>query len=330
MVIQTIEKININYLKELDKKVTLINLTYDIVFKSVFQRNKNLLKDYLNSLLNLNIKKESKITFLNNELYKENKDEYHKIVDLYLSINNQIFIDIELNKMPFEIVRERNNLYLNKLASMLLETGENIKKLKHYSLYQININAHKSDIDISKKVILYDIENKKIYPIKQKTIIRSLETYKKLYYTYGIRSREVIWNAALTAKTFTEMYILLKQILNEKQLQKFMKDVINMSKSNFVLHAWEKEKLDALVLENIKEYGFKHGRIEGRKVGKKEGIKEGKKEGKKEGIKEGIREGIRETAKNLFNMKMNIHDISKATGLSIKELKLLEKNSVGN
>ena len=122
IVIQTIEKININYLKELDKKVTLINLTYDIVFKSVFQRNKNLLKDYLNSLLNLNIKKESKITFLNNELYKENKDEYHKIVDLYLSINNQTFIDIELNKMPFEIVRERNNLYLNKLASMLLKT----------------------------------------------------------------------------------------------------------------------------------------------------------------------------------------------------------------
>ena len=58
-------------------------------------------------------------------------------------------------------------------------------------------------------------------------------------------------------------------------------------------------------------------------MGKKEGIKEGKKEGKKEGIKEGIREGIRETAKNLFNMKMNIHDISKATGLSIKELKLV-------
>ena len=29
-------------------------------------------------------------------------------------------------------------------------------------------------------------------------------------------------------------------------------------------------------------------------------------------------------------MKMNIYDISKATGLSIKELKLLNKNSVGN
>ena len=81
-IIKINEKININYLKKLDKKLTLINLTYDITFKSVFQRNKELLKDYLNSLMNLNITSTSKITFLNNELYKENKNEYHKIIDL--------------------------------------------------------------------------------------------------------------------------------------------------------------------------------------------------------------------------------------------------------
>ena len=305
IVIQTSEKINLNYLKELDKKIPFINLTYDITFKSVFQRNKNLLKDYLNSFPFLNINKTSKIEFLNSELYKENKNEYHKIVDLYLAIDSKIFIDIELNKIPFEIVMKRNNLYLNKLSSMLLETGENIKKLKHYHLYQINLNANKIDTDINKTVIPFDIENKKIYPINQKTIIKSLETYRKLYYTYGKKSREVIWNVALTAKTFTELYILLKQILKQNELQKFMKDVINMSKSKFVLHAWEKEKLDALVLENTKEYGIKYGR------------------------REGIKSNSIKIAKNLFNMKMNIHDISKATGLSLKELKVL-KDSVGN
>ena len=309
IIVQTSEKINLNYLKELDKKIHFINLTYDITFKSIFQRNKNLLKDYLNSFSFINLKQTSKIKFLNSELYKENKNEYHKIVDLYLAIDSKIFIDIELNKIPFEIVMKRNNLYLNKLSSMLLETGENIKKLKHYHLYQINLNAHKLDTDINKTVIPFDIENKKIYPINQKTIIKSLETYRKLYYTYGKKSREVIWNVALTAKTFTELYILLKQILKQNELQKFMKDVINMSKSKFVLHAWEKEKLDALVLENTKEYGIKYGRREGRR--------------------EGIKSNSIKIAKNLFNMNMNIHDISKATGLSLKELKLL-KDSAGN
>lgn len=289
-------------------------MTYDIVFKSFFQRNKNILKDYLNSLSIVKINQTSKINFLNSELYQENKHEYHKIIDLYIVIDNKTFIDIELNKMPFEIVMERNHLYLSKLSSMLLETGENIKKLKHYYLYQINLNAHKSDRDKRKKVIHFDIENKEIYPIKECTIIKSLETYRKLYYTYGKRSRKVIWNTALTAKTFTELYILLRQILNEKDLQKFMKDVINMSKSKFVLHAWEKEKLDALVLENAKEYGKKYGR------------KEGHKEGHKEGLKEGIKSNSIKIAKNLFNMKMNIQDISKATGLSLKELKSLKEN----
>ena len=54
-----------------------------------------------------------------------------------------------------------------------------------------------------------------------------------------------------------------------------------MSKSKFVLHAWEKEKLDALVLENAKEYGLKYGRMEGHKQGRKEGRIEGLKEGRK-------------------------------------------------
>ena len=173
IVIQTYEKINLNYLKELDKKTSIINLTYDITFKSAFQRNKNLLKDYLNSFSFINLKQTSKIKFLNSELYKENKNEYHKIIDLYLTIDNKLFIDIELNKMPFEIVMERNNLYLNKLSSMLLETGENIKKLKLYHLYQINLNAHKLDTDINKTVIPFDIENKN--KISNKTVYN----YKK-------------------------------------------------------------------------------------------------------------------------------------------------------
>lgn len=83
-----------------------------------------------------------------------------------------------------------------------------------------------------------------------------------------------------------------------------------MSKSKFVLHAWEKEKLDTLVLENTKEYGIKYGRREGRK--------------------EEIKSSSIKIAKNLFNTNMSIQDISKATGLSLKELKLLKENSAGN
>ena len=88
----------------------------------------------------------------------------HKIG--HKGIKEKVKICSSEERLPF--------LNLNKLASMLLETGENIKKLKHYSLYQINLNAYKSDIDINKKVIPFDIENNKIYPITTKIILSNL------------------------------------------------------------------------------------------------------------------------------------------------------------
>ena len=41
-------------------------------------------------------------------------------------------------------------------------------------------------------------------------------------------------------------------------------------------------------------------------------------------IQKGISQGIEQTAKNLLKMKMEIKDISKATGLSIKEIENLK------
>lgn len=246
----------------------LISLTYDRAFKSVFQRNRNLLIDYLNSCFYLKVKKNSKLRFLNTELSKENMREYQKNVDLYFVINEIFYIDLELNRMPFETVIDRNDLYMCKLVSLLLETGENIKKLKTYKLWQINLNSNK--VDISKRY--------KVIP-------------------------EVIWNTALTATTFTELYVLLIQILEEDKVIKFMKDVIRMSNNNFILHEWEKDKLDELLQYNLKEYG--------------------RKEGHREGIKSGRQESKIEIAKKLFKLKMSVEDISKVTGLSLKKVKSL-------
>ncbi|MBR2708169.1 MAG: hypothetical protein IKE90_01890, partial [Bacilli bacterium] len=49
-------------------------------------------------------------------------------------------------------------------------------------------------------------------------------------------------------------------------------------------------------------------------------------EGISQGITQGIEQKAKETAKNLLKMKMDINDISKATGLTIKQIEKL-KNS---
>ena len=59
-------------------------------------------------------------------------------------------------------------------------------------------------------------------------------------------------------------------------------------------------------------------------------LSEAKEEGISQGISQGytsgINDGIKQTAKNLLSMNMPIEDISKATGLSVEEIKKISNN----
>ena len=66
----------------------------------------------------------------------------------------------------------------------------------------------------------------------------------------------------------------------------------------------------------IKQYANEVGKEEGRR----EGLKEGREEGRIQGIKEGERKKQLEIAKELLNLKIDISDIIKATGLSKEEI----------
>ena len=78
-----------------------------------------------------------------------------------------------------------------------------------------------------------------------------------------------------------------------------------MSKDGFVIHAWQKEKMDALVKYNE--------------------IEEATKKGKAEGIAEGIKEKEIEIVKNMLKKEMSIKDISEITGLTEQDIQNLEE-----
>lgn len=145
---------------------------------------------------------------------------------------------------------------------------------------------------------------KEVYHANFVIVLKYLEVYRKLYYNKNIRDEETAWLTALTAKSFTEVYDILKNILEENELDKFIRDVIRMSKDEFVLHEWEKEKLDALV-----EY---------------EKISNAQEEGKIEGIEQGSRQEKLEIAKNMLVKGTDIEYISEVTGLTKKEIEKLK------
>ena len=90
----------------------------------------------------------------------------------------------------------------------------------------------------------------------------------------------------------------------------------------------ENTKLNELFRGDYMAWGLAEFDAEQR--GYKEGVSDGISQGIAQGIAQGISQGEHqkaiETAKNLLAMKLSVEDISKATGLSIEEIKLIANN----
>ena len=100
------------------------------MFKHIFTNNPDILKKFLIDVLKLDINPNlATIIIENNELTKSRKKEYQKNVDIYVSINNNLRIDIEVNSEKFSSIKARNVLYLNKIAIDTTESGFTYQKM---------------------------------------------------------------------------------------------------------------------------------------------------------------------------------------------------------
>ena len=316
--IEVKEHLTRNDMKELDRNIDLIPITFDYFFKSLFSDNLDILRKFILSQIDTEIiPEECKITLLNSELPKENKDEYKKTIDLYVLINNSIYVDIEINKERFEDVKLRNLLYESKLHSMILEKGESIKKLEKKCFVQINLNAVDKDSDIGEDTIVsYSLKTKQIYSLNRYTLIKYLEYYRNLYYNKNEDLPcDKIWLVSFTSKTFVELYDVLEKILTQEERERYLRKVIDLSKDVFMIHEWEKEKLDELV------------RITREKNATKRGLAKGIAQGLEQGLEQGIEQNRIETVKKMLNEEFDISIISKITDMSEEEImKIKESN----
>lgn len=157
--------INKENLSIIDEKIKMIPLTFDPVFKSIFGNNLEVLKEFLVCVLHLEYQlDELKIRMLNTELEKTTINEYQKRIDVNIVLNDNIYVEIEINRKDFELVKHRNNMYANKISSMILEKGENPKKLESIYFYQLNLNTENKDESIGEHIIVpYDISLGEIF-----------------------------------------------------------------------------------------------------------------------------------------------------------------------
>ena len=213
-------------------------------------------------------------------------------------------------------------MYADKISSLILESGENIKKLEDFYFYQLNLNTENKNENIGEHIIVpYDISTNEIYIDNNKTILKYLEFYYRLYYNEpNKRTRDVIWLAALSSKSFTELYTILKDVLDDRLLKKFIKDVIKMNwdkLENFSIHEWEKEKWDKYLEEKRKEEEEK--RLE-------DALEKGLEQGIEQGIEQGSRETLINTVNEMIKNGIDIEMISKVTKLSNEEIRKIEES----
>lgn len=113
------------------------------------------------------------VRMLNCELPKQNIREYQKRIDIYVCINEKIYIDIEINRSNFNRVKLRNYLYSSKAYSMLLETGDKVDELEDKYFCQLNLNTEDKSIDYGEDIIVrYSLTKKSIYFNQDKIILK--------------------------------------------------------------------------------------------------------------------------------------------------------------
>ena len=302
---------DLEYFQELDQELKLVPLTYDFTFKKVFKNNPTYMKEFIYTMLPFLNLENYKVRFLDSELTKEKK-ERKKTVDILISLDDKIYIDIEMNRSKFQNIYLRNLEYLKKLSTMLWKEGEDIQNLKEKKVIQINLNANEKEKAPDDIIASCGLLTGYIYDVNGLVFSKNLEENHYLYYNEGVRRKDVIWLTALTSKTFTELYKLISQVLEKSVALKFMEDVVDMSKDEFILHEWEKDKFDELVKTNELESAINEGKAIGFE------------DGEKSGIIKGTNNAKNEIAKNMLKENIDIKTISKVTGLRIEDIQNIE------
>ena len=288
------------------------NLLDDRFTKAFAHNNPELIKKLISLILDLNAK-EITIQYLSTELGLSRINEYLKTVDFNILINDNIIVNIEVNRRRFKYVKYRNYIYLAKILNNVLKIGNDPNTLKKYKVYQININGHDKETSNKKREVMnFYSDNKEIFLDNIKIIELNLEKYKNLLYTEDATKEDIILGS-LKSKSIEEFNNNLKRCVSDELREEIIRSVKREMKDVKIVFTDEETRgLDALNMYGYEEE-IQEDLKEERELGKKEGLEQG--------IERGKNQSKLEIAKNLLLQKIPIDVIKKATGLSMKTIK---------
>ena len=272
-------------------------------FKEVFLKpdNSDLLKALLEFILKIKI---DKLEIKKTELLSGNVNIKDKRVDAIVHTGNKK-IEIEINSQNKDYLHTRSTAYI-------------------CNIYQSNANVgdtYNEDTDIIQVNLTWGLgrnnEEMKIYKIMNE----KGELYVKNFIIYEINMDyyDKIWYSKNEEEIKKNQYMIMLD-LDKKELK-------NMPKDKIV----DKYITNVTIVNDDPEFQKYMSEEEDKRKIQNSLLSEAKEEGISQGISQGytsgINDGIKQTAKNLLSMNMPIEDISKATGLSIEEIKKISNDN---
>lgn len=295
---------------------TQLKVTNDYIFKKIFAKkgNESILKDLLNSILQIKIKSIEVIADAN--LERQLESNKLGILDLKAKVDEETIVNIEIQIINRYNMIERTLFYWSGLYYNVLQKGADYKEIK--KVIAINILDY-NEFDEGPYHEIARLRREYLYKIlTDKIEIHFIQIPK-----FKKQRKDM--------KTKLDMWMDFISQIDEKEVKNAMsknKEIKKAQEEYEYLTGDEEERRIAFLREKaIRDENsiFDAGKDIGFKSGEEHGIKKGKKEGIEIGREQGIEQNKKEIANSMLKEKMPIETIMKVTKLSREEIEKIEK-----
>ena len=290
----------------------LLDIKNDYVFKRIFGEKEDILIHFLNSVLNYpEDEKIISLTYLNTEINKDQEDDKETRLDVLAKLNNESFVNIEIQVQNTYEYQKRCLYYWAKLYEQQLTSGKKYKTLKPaICIHILNFNFFKDKAYFMTKIKPLDTETRKVFSHDFQLYFLEVPKIPDQYYNeldkwmhfFKGASKETVM--AMQTPEIEKAFSTLEYI---------SQDPVARAK----YEARRKYELDY----NTDMDG---AREEGVKIGFTKGFQNGKNEGEQLGFAKGINNRNKEIVLNLLANDFSIEMISKITDLPISEIEKLK------
>ena len=285
-------------LKQDNKKKKFYTGKSDVVFKAIYCNEDNiyLTNYFLKKLLNEDV---NIIGFLNTELNVNHVLSRRKTVDSLICTEDKM-IHIELNSNgSASYLNIRNFTFFSEIYNKKTLAGQKYKDHIDFIHFDFSYNLPKSNKNLVRIYTVND-RNGHNYINNFKIIEYNMDRIMKFWYDEDEENIIKYIHLITLSLNLKELNKLLKnyKLLKEDELfvKEFLEKLKELNKEDYFVSSISKEKDLEMIANTERDIGFEQG----------------------------IEQGIFETAKNFIKLNVPLSKISKATGLSVSELKKLK------